>query len=180
MSRPGLAIDFANTRFWRGSAVPTERLGTPEDLAAWCREEGLPDVPWSAPGFAQALELREALYRIFAGASAGAAPEAADLDRLNRALASAPPRTRLAHGEGGFRWEVRALERAPLAPVVWSAADLLTAPLLSRVRLCANEKCRWLFLDESKSGNRRWCSMSACGNRAKAHRHYLKQRKQVS
>ena len=33
---------------------------------------------------------------------------------------------------------------------------------------------RWLFLDDSKSANRRWCSMSSCGNRAKAHRHYMK------
>ena len=31
-------------------------------------------------------------------------------------------------------------------------------------------------LDKSKSSNRRWCSMSACGNRAKAHRHYLRQK----
>jgi predicted RNA-binding Zn ribbon-like protein len=43
-----------------------------------------------------------------------------------------------------------------------------------RVRRCANEKCLWLFVDESKNGTRRWCDMTACGNRAKARRHYLK------
>jgi predicted RNA-binding Zn ribbon-like protein len=42
------------------------------------------------------------------------------------------------------------------------------------VRECANDKCLWLFLDDSKNGTRRWCSMSACGNRAKAHRHYAR------
>jgi predicted RNA-binding Zn ribbon-like protein len=47
---------------------------------------------------------------------------------------------------------------------------------LARVRHCANERCLWLFLDDSKSGTRRWCSMSACGNRAKAHRHYARQK----
>ena len=47
---------------------------------------------------------------------------------------------------------------------------------LARVRRCANDKCRWVFLDDSKSANRRWCSMSACGNRAKAHRHYARRR----
>ncbi|MFI4995137.1 MAG: CGNR zinc finger domain-containing protein [Hyphomicrobiales bacterium] len=46
------------------------------------------------------------------------------------------------------------------------------------MRRCANEKCLWMFVDESKSGTRRWCQMSACGNRAKARRHYsrIKQR----
>ena len=47
---------------------------------------------------------------------------------------------------------------------------------LDRVRRCANDVCLWLFLDDSKSGNRRWCSMSACGNRAKAHRHYARKK----
>jgi len=63
-----------------------------------------------------------------------------------------------------------------LAPTLWSAADLLVGPQLQRVRQCANPACGWLFLDNSKSGNRRWCSMSACGNRAKAHRHYQRQK----
>jgi predicted RNA-binding Zn ribbon-like protein len=61
-----------------------------------------------------------------------------------------------------------------LAPVLWSAADLLVGPQIPRVRQCANPACGWLFLDTSKGGNRRWCSMSACGNRAKAHRHYMR------
>ena len=65
-------------------------------------------------------------------------------------------------------------DAALLAPALWSAGDLLTGPQLARVRECANDKCLWLFLDESKNGTRRWCSMSACGNRAKAHRHYLR------
>jgi predicted RNA-binding Zn ribbon-like protein len=29
-------------------------------------------------------------------------------------------------------------------------------------------------MDESKNARRRWCSMQSCGNRAKAHRHYLR------
>jgi predicted RNA-binding Zn ribbon-like protein len=60
-----------------------------------------------------------------------------------------------------------------LAPVIWSAADLLTRAD-HRVRRCANEACLWLFIDESKAGTRRWCDMSSCGNRAKSRRHYLK------
>jgi predicted RNA-binding Zn ribbon-like protein len=38
------------------------------------------------------------------------------------------------------------------------------------VRACGG--CGWLFLDTSKNHSRRWCSMDACGNQAKARRHY--------
>jgi predicted RNA-binding Zn ribbon-like protein len=172
MTRPDLCVDFANTRFWRGTPSPTERLATPEDLRAWCRQAGLPDIASTDPGLAEALALREAIYRLFVEPE----PAANDLALLNRALAAAPARTRLARAEGRYGWDVGTLGGAPLAPIAWSAADLLVGPLRERVRLCANEKCRWLFLDESKSGNRRWCSMSACGNRAKAHRHYARQK----
>ena len=63
-----------------------------------------------------------------------------------------------------------------LAAVVWSAADLIVAARGNEIRQCANDACRWLFLDGSRNASRRWCDMSACGNRAKARRHYLKQR----
>ena len=61
-----------------------------------------------------------------------------------------------------------------LAPVLWSAADLALAAQRVRLRQCANEKCRWLFVDDSKGGSRRWCSMSTCGNHAKMQRHALR------
>lgn len=41
-----------------------------------------------------------------------------------------------------------------------------------RVRSCEHETCVLWFLDTSKGGRRRWCSMERCGNRAKAQRHY--------
>ena len=89
-----------------------------------------------------------------------------------------PARSALQRIGAGFGWRVEGsrLTNAPalLAPALWSAGDLLTGPQLARVRECANDKCLWLFLDESKNGTRRWCSMSACGNRAKAHRHYAR------
>ncbi|MBC7897912.1 MAG: CGNR zinc finger domain-containing protein, partial [Cytophagaceae bacterium] len=34
----------------------------------------------------------------------------------------------------------------------------------------------WFFLDVSKNGSRRWCSMATCGATAKAHRYYWKDR----
>ena len=53
-----------------------------------------------------------------------------------------------------------------------SLGDLLYSGELSRLRECANPKCRWLFVDRSRNHSRRWCSMSICGGRDKNHRYY--------
>jgi predicted RNA-binding Zn ribbon-like protein len=173
-----LCLNFANTRYWRGTATPTEELGTPDDLLRWIEKvERLPAAllrrfERDAGVFGHTIELREAIHRCFAATAAGHAP---DLTALNAELAEAPPRKRVRLGG----WEIEAPAATAsvlLAPVLWSAADLLVGRQLLRVRSCANPACGWLFLDDSKSGNRRWCSMSACGNRAKAHRHYQRQK----
>jgi predicted RNA-binding Zn ribbon-like protein len=46
----------------------------------------------------------------------------------------------------------------------------------ARLRRCANPQCRWIMLDRSRSGERRWCSMRACGNRAKVRRFRQRER----
>lgn len=189
-----LALGFVNTKFWRGTASPTETLRSPAEFWAWCEGTRLWDAEalrrmgaWrqARPAadtalFADVIALREALFRSFSAAIEGSAPAPADLGALNAALAAAPARALLRGAAGGLLWQLPAgAEPDPvlaLAPVLWSAGDLLAGPRLGRVRQCANPQCRWMFLDESKGGNRRWCSMAACGNRAKAHRHYAKRR----
>jgi predicted RNA-binding Zn ribbon-like protein len=195
IAAPGeaLCLDFANTRFWRGMDQPSETLQGFGDLVAWCgAEAGLPAGPaasladWAAAddaaaaaALAQALALRETIYRLFRAAAAPAEASPADLARLNEALAGAGERRFLEASGEGFGWRIptgAAPAMALLTPVLWSAGDLLASRRLAKVRACANPRCEWLFLDDSKSGNRRWCSMSACGNRAKAHRHYARQK----
>jgi predicted RNA-binding Zn ribbon-like protein len=193
-SRVELCLDFANTLSWRGTIQPSETLHGLDDLLAWCDSVALQDGPtierlggwWrghprpGAAAFGEAIALRETIYRLLRAAALSGEARSHDLDRLGLALAAAPPRIRLNHRGDGYAWQIR--QPAPsvpglLAPVLWSAGDLLTGPHLQRVRQCANDKCRWLFLDSSKIGNRRWCSMSMCGNRAKAQRHYLRARR---
>ncbi len=63
-----------------------------------------------------------------------------------------------------------------LAPVAEAAANLLVTAMPRRVRRCEGHACVLFFYDVSKNGARRWCSMSACGNRHKAARHYQRKR----
>jgi predicted RNA-binding Zn ribbon-like protein len=178
MTRPDLCLDFANTRYWRGQSSPSETLNAPQDLAAWAKAAKAPPTR----EFENALALRETIYRLFDANAEGKPAAARDLEAFNRALAAAPARTTLKRGRDGYAWEIDAKSSTALsllAPVLWSAGDLLAGPRLDRVRKCANPECGWLFLDDSRAGKRRWCSMSACGNRAKARRHYHKSKEEA-
>jgi predicted RNA-binding Zn ribbon-like protein len=55
-----------------------------------------------------------------------------------------------------------------------SALLLLSRPEPDRLKICPN--CQWLFLDRSRNRSRAWCDMAVCGNRAKASRHYRRNR----
>jgi predicted RNA-binding Zn ribbon-like protein len=191
-SRVEMCLEFANTLAYRGSA-PSESLRNFEDLTKWCGVAGVMPLQivqhlggWAerhpkriAEMFVEAIVLREVVYRIFHAIASGANPDEVDLNLLNRAIGNAPLRITVKRDADHFGWEVEESKPSAtsiLAPVLWSAADLLVGPQLSKLRECSNERCLWLFLDDSKNGTRRWCSMQSCGNRAKAHRHYLRQK----
>src|SRR5262249_59673789 len=55
-----------------------------------------------------------------------------------------------------------------------AAARLLAGGDLERLKDCPG--CGWFFLDRSKNGSRRWCSMAMCGGSAKARRYYRRRR----
>lgn len=65
-------------------------------------------------------------------------------------------------------WGFEAVE-SPLWPVGLAAYELLTGPRARRIKRCAG--CPWLFLDQSKNGSRRWCSMDICGTDEKMRRY---------
>jgi predicted RNA-binding Zn ribbon-like protein len=57
-----------------------------------------------------------------------------------------------------------------LARLAESLARELSQGDPERLRICANDTCRWVFADTSRTGRRKWCDMSTCGNQAKAAR----------
>jgi predicted RNA-binding Zn ribbon-like protein len=189
-----LCLNFANTLSWRGSQPPSETLCDLADLLGWLEKSAgvgaaaaRQVADWSrthpkraAKFFAEAIALREVTYRVFRALALREAVPDQDFAALNRALMQTATRSRLTPLAGGYVWQVETgrIDRAGptvpvlLAPVLWSAGDLMIKH--NSVRQCANEKCLWLLLDQSKNGSRRWCDMKSCGNRAKARRHYLK------
>lgn len=161
-----LALDLPVTLAGRRKPRPTELLATPADLDRWLVAAGLAEA---APGAdASALEaaraLREACYRLARSAFAGEAFAPADTATVTSCAAVPPPRPLLT--PGGLRWE-RAGVGSLLAVIGREAATLFGGPHATRIRACSGPGCAILFLDLSRSADRRWCSMTACGNRAK-------------
>jgi predicted RNA-binding Zn ribbon-like protein len=188
--RRDLCIDFANTRYWRGSE-PVETVHNFSEMVRWCetnamlgREAAERALRCSekhgrdaAAIFDDAIALRETIYLVCFAMTDGKTAEARDVAAINAALDGAPERRVLAHREKTFGWRIDRAARSAaglLAPVLWSAGDLIVSPEVGRLRHCLNDQCGWLFMDDSKNGSRRWCSMRSCGNRAKAQRHYLR------
>ena len=187
--RRDLCIEFVNTVAWRGS-TPAESLHNFAGVLAWLSStKALPLAAvarlrkWSeahpagaAAVFDEIIEIRELVHRMLHALASATTSGHDDLRRFNRALDDAAPRALLDRAEAGFGWRINLKPNATaiLAPVLWSASDILVGPASARLRACANDRCLWLFLDDSKNGTRRWCSMQSCGNRAKAHRHYLR------
>ena len=190
-----LCLDFCNTVGGKRGATTRENLNSYRDFISWCEQTGTVQkseaealVRKAACSGAEArrvlnraLELREAIYRIFAAVAEDKTPPAKDLSRLNAELALGLKRLRVSSGKDGFVWGWASEDEAvdqPLGPIARSAADLLTsAELLADVHRCQGDNCGWLFADSSRNHSRRWCDMRDCGNRAKVRRHRLKERR---
>jgi predicted RNA-binding Zn ribbon-like protein len=171
-----LALDFVNTVDPLVGPDAQELLDRPEALVDWARLAGLdpPAAPTSAD-LRRALEVRRDLHTVFGAVSAGSEPPADALERVHAGYAEALSHARLVPSDNGYAWRP-ARGDTVLWPVLASAVELLTSSALDRVKECENhDACGWLFLDTSRSGTRRWCSMSSCGARAKMRRYRARQ-----
>ncbi|MET9905062.1 CGNR zinc finger domain-containing protein [Streptomyces sp. NPDC006446] len=183
-----VSLDLLNTR-WNHEGVVRDLLTGTEGLAVWLAGNGL-DFPADDTVLRHTLEARDALRAVIdapRGPGDGQGGTESDGDPAGigprlPAQAAARVDALLAHGRVRLTLTARGPGETPefddpsWGPA-WLAArnylELLdTAP--DRIRRCAHDACILHFFDTSRNGTRRWCSMAACGNRAKASRHYAR------
>ena len=161
----------------RHSAAPVERLPDVAAAQRWLREAGvMPDLRgWSVSARQREslIDLREAIYRIVHAARAGRSLPADDLATLNTASAGPEFVPNLPRGRGGcgVDWTSNAPVASALTLLARDAIDLVATVPASRIKECEHPDCSRMFVDESQSGRRRWCSMQACGNHVKVTAH---------
>jgi predicted RNA-binding Zn ribbon-like protein len=163
-----VALDFAYT----GGFTPKwESLLEPDALREWLhgRYPTLDDVA-NDRDLKDARALRGVIARMAVAASLERPLLREDVDLLNAFAATAdiPP----ALGGGSRRaGRAKAHVGQALSAMARESVWLFDAANEERIRECAASDCHLIFYDESRSNNRRWCSMQRCGNRAKVRSH---------
>ncbi|HSS35773.1 MAG TPA: CGNR zinc finger domain-containing protein [Patescibacteria group bacterium] len=171
------ALDFVNTlKFDDGQEV--EVLGTTAEALDWLHHHGLVHYEVLARSDVASVlrrihRTRAALRELADATYEHRAPAQAAVDEVNRAL-RAREVVQLVPGPGGLQ-----LDHRHVGDPIDDALANLSEPIVreiaggrpERLRACADDTCRWVFYDDSRTGRRRWCDMSSCGNKAKAARH---------
>jgi predicted RNA-binding Zn ribbon-like protein len=157
-----------------------ETLRTPADLSHWAGSIlGAQHVAASAADLAHAKRVRSAIWAGTDAAIDGLPLGEAERRALNGAAKAAPMRP-LLELDGRSTWARPVKADAVLSTVAGDAIDLLGGPRATRLKRCQGVNCAIPFVDTSRPGTRRWCSMDRCGNRAKARIHYDQRRQEVS
>jgi predicted RNA-binding Zn ribbon-like protein len=162
-----LSLDFAHTGGVE-ERPEWEQLGTPRELTDWLRAhvdgyDGRREA--SRRDVARAAGLRAAVIRLARLAAAGRPLWHGDVDVVN-GVALRPDVPRVLPGRSTPSVSVG----QALSTVARDAVDVM-AKHRDRVRECGADDCPLVFLDLSRAGNRRWCSMQRCGNRHKVRSH---------
>jgi predicted RNA-binding Zn ribbon-like protein len=179
-------LDFINTlELERGALL--DHLTSPRDALGWLWRHNLlhrdmlerelrhfRDAPADGERVMRKIRrVRAAMRELVDATVEGRAPALEQLEEVNRAL-----RTHyvyeLVPGKDGVHLGHRHVGDpvdGALARLAESIARELSQGEAERLRICENETCRWVFHDTSRTGRRKWCDMSTCGNRAKAARY---------
>jgi predicted RNA-binding Zn ribbon-like protein len=160
------SLDFAGTLKWRHHD-PEEQLATPEALREWIDRAGLVTAPVTVDRGAldRGRALREVIYRLASARRTGHHWDDDDLGALHLAAHRPPPALTL-EADGTVRRDGGV--PAVLAALARDAIELLGGPDAARIRECGRPECTRLYVDSSRTQNRRWCGMAECGNRVKA------------
>jgi predicted RNA-binding Zn ribbon-like protein len=165
------ALDLLNT-LPRVNDRLVDRLQTDEDVLLWLEQAGIPSSTTNKPEPLELLHaaraLRDGIRSLVRKRKKG---KRGDPSILNRFLAAGPSYPKLVWNKRNkLKVDIvrpQKTAEAILAPVAEAAANLLATADFDLVKRCEDEACVLWFLDQTKSHNRRWCSMELCGNRHK-------------
>lgn len=189
----GDALDFVNTLSYN-KGEPYERFTDVPTTVHWLQGHALLHKEMVAdllaryehedgsPLLQRVRRTREALRELLDATVEHRPPKAAALREVNRALRAQYLIELVPAADGvslDHRHEGDPVSGA-MARLSEAVARELTQGEAQRMRICANDECRWVFRDYSPAGRRKWCDMSTCGNRAKAARHRERQKAKES
>jgi predicted RNA-binding Zn ribbon-like protein len=146
-----------------------DELATPAALGSWLAANELAPAgaAWSQADLDRVVELRECLRELLL-ANTGGAPDPGAVAAAVALGRGAPLAVTV---DAGGRTALEPLGDgidAVLGRLLAIVAEAQAAGTWVRLKACLAEDCHWAFYDGSRNRSRTWCSMSVCGNRAKA------------
>lgn len=179
-----LWVDFLNTEPALPGGGRGDLINRPDAFGRWARAAGElgPHDPFRPDQgeMEEALRFRTVLREGAESLLAGRAPPKRTVAAINEKLARSPVVSALVEKDTGWNLMPRFVAGTATALLGRVAADFaqtLVSGRPDRLRRCEHPDCVMLFIDTSKNGKRRWCSMETCGNREKAASHRARARR---
>jgi len=181
-----LCLELACTSGGEGTRRRFEVLHEPSDFARWAARSRLDlpghgidsaEVHTTEANLRQLKRLREAIWATAYAIATGGPPHDHDLRIINDIASGPGVVAQLDLATAATTWRRPVTARQLAAEIARDAVETLSRPARDRIRMCAGDNCYLIYLDTSRPGRRRWCSMERCGNRAKvaAHRRRRKE-----
>jgi predicted RNA-binding Zn ribbon-like protein len=160
-----VSLDFTHTG-GDGEPARWEILHEPSDVAQFLGIILETEPPIVQPtDMADVYGLRRAISGL-ARAKVAGAPEPTGAVAVINAAAGEPPLVPQLD-DRHQRWLLPGTAAQALSTIASDAVGLFSSGLADKVRVCEADDCGLLFVDTSRPGTRRWCSMEWCGDRAK-------------
>lgn len=171
-----LWVDYANSLWhdWRGDGHVTDKLSQSEWQANFLQRHRLSaPVPAPKEELEEMMRFRDTLREFAKQLYEGGRITGVMIDAVNEQLERSAIIRRARQDGADVRVEWLPQEStwtAVLAETAANFAQTLASGRASRIRLCDNENCKWVFHDDTRNRSKRYCEDKTCGNLMKVRR----------
>ncbi|MBP1964465.1 CGNR zinc finger domain-containing protein [Paenibacillus aceris] len=178
--------DFINSLHhdWKGDGAIDDRLDKPEWLEQWLKDQHLSaDQPPNSKELQDLKDLRTLLHRIVTQYVENSLPREEDVEALNSIMALGPVIRRLAISQNQYQLQWQGVNRQWThirAEIAASMAQQIAEGEPSRIRICDNPNCLWVYVDATRNRSKKYCDDKMCGNLMKVRRFRERQKAAVN
>ena len=122
---------------------------------------------------AELKNMRSFMQRMVKEIVAGRAIRSADIQELNKIMSRGAVTRQLKVSEERYQLTLSAVSHdwpQVMAEIAASFAHILVEAEPSRIRICDNPDCRWIYYDDTRNHSKKYCDDKMCGNLMKVRR----------
>jgi predicted RNA-binding Zn ribbon-like protein len=171
-----LGVDFINTEVnVKGQLV--DLLLTESDVRAWLEQANIEADLERGIDVGKLLAFRQMARQVLSQIIEKEGVDSDAIATLNNSLQNYKMHYQLEQSTEGYQLINQNVCHSTadiIGLLAFELANMLASDQRAYLKRCLNSDCVLMFVDNSRSHKRRWCSMDTCGNRAKVSKHYRK------